>query len=219
VNIREGDHVRQGAVLAQLEDWNYRADLAAAQAKYAEATETMNHALAQNDGTLAGAERVKVDYFRAELARARERLDRTMIRAPFDGVVTTTQVQNSVGRRLMHGDTFAEIIDTSHVTVDVAVPEDDATLLRSGEHASIKLESFPLRTFQGDVAVVSPLGQLQADERVFVARVTVPNQDGAIRPGMQGHGKVSVGWHPAGYVFFRGSAMWLWGKLWSWFGW
>ena len=219
VNIREGDYVRQGAPLAGLEDWNYRSDLAAAQAKYAEATETMNRALAQNDGTVAGVERLHVDYFKAELARARERLDRTIIRAPFDGVVTTTQVQNSVGRRLMHGDTFAEIIDTSHVTVDVAVPEDDVTLLRSGEHASIKLETFPLRTFQGDVTVVSPLGQVQADERVFIARVNVPNQGGAIRPGMQGHGKVSVGWHPAGYVFFRGTAMWLWSKLWSWFGW
>jgi len=49
--------------------------------------------------------------------------------------------------------------------------------------------------------------------------VNVSNPDGAIRPGMQGQGKVSVGWHPAGYVLFRGSAMWLWGKLWSWLGW
>ncbi|HXM64647.1 MAG TPA: efflux RND transporter periplasmic adaptor subunit [Terriglobales bacterium] len=219
VYIREGDHVQRGTVLAELEDWNYRADLAAAEAKYAEATEAMNRALAQNDGTLAGEERAKVDYSRAELARARERQDRAIIRAPFDGVVTTTQVQNSVGRRLMHGDTFAEIIDTSHVTVDVAVPEDDATLLGSGEHASIKLESFPLRIFRGDATVISPQGQVESEQRVFIARVNVPNPDGAIRPGMQGQGKVSVGWHPAGYVLFRGSAMWLWGKLWSWFGW
>ena len=219
VYIREGDHVRQGAVLAELEDWNYRADLAAAEAKYVEAMATMNHALAQNDGTLAGTERGKVEYFNAELTRARERLERATIRAPFDGVVTTPQVQNSVGRRLMHGDTFAEIIETSQVTVDVAVPEDVATLLQRGERASVKLESFPLRTFRGDVTVVSPLSQVESEQRVFVARVNVSNRDGALRPGMQGHGKVSVGWHPAGYVLFRGSAMWLWGKIWSWFGW
>src|SRR5208282_5323331 len=107
------------------------ADLAAAEAKYSEAMATMNRALSQNDGTLAGTERVKVDYFKAELTRARERLDRTTLRAPFDGVVTTPQVQNSVGRRLVHGDTFAEVVETSHVTVDIAVPEDDASLLRS----------------------------------------------------------------------------------------
>lgn len=219
VYVREGDHVRQGATLAELEDWNYRADLAAAEAKYVEAMSTMNQALAQNDGTLAGTERVKVDYRKAELTRARERLERATIRAPFDGVLTTPQVQNSVGRRLMHGDTFAEIIETSFVTVDIAVPEDVATLLRSGERASVKLESFPLRTFRGDVTVVSPASQVESEQRVFVARVNVSNPDGALRPGMQGHGKVSVGWHPAGYVLFRGSAMWLWGKLWWWFGW
>ena len=219
VQVREGDHVRQGAVLAELEDWNYRADLATAEAKYGEAMATMNRALAQNDGTLAGNERVKLDYLRAELTRARERLDRTTIRAPFDGVVTTPQVQNSVGRRLMHGDTFAEIIEASQVTVDVAVPEDDVTLLERGERASVKLESFPLHIFRGDVTVISPQSQVESEQRVFIARVDVSNPDGTIRPGMQGHGKVSVGWHPAGYVLFRGSAMWLWGKLWSWFGW
>lgn len=219
VFVHEGDFVRQGAALAELEDWNYRADIAAAQAKYTEAMETMNRALAQNDDTLAGNERVKVDYFKAEIARARERMDRVTIRAPFDGVVTTPQVQNSAGRHLMQGDTFAEIIETSHVTVDVAVPEEDATLLQRGERASIKLESFPLRTFRGNVTVVSPTSEVQSDQRVFVARVNVPNQDGAIRPGMQGHGKVSIGRRPAGYVLFRGFAMWIWAKLWSWFGW
>jgi len=219
VYIREGDRVRQGAELAELEDWNYRADLAAAEAKYNESLATMNRALAQNDGTLAGTERVRVDYLKAEVMRARERLDRVTIRAPFDGVVTTPLVQNSVGRRLVHGDTFAEIVETSQVIVDVAVPEDVATLLRKGERSAIKLESFPLRTFRGDVIVVSPKSQVESEERVFVARVKVPNPDGAVRPGMQGQGKVSVGWHPAGYVLFRGSAMWLWGKLWSWFGW
>jgi RND family efflux transporter MFP subunit len=219
VHVREGDYVHQGAALADLEDWNYRADLAAAEAKYAEATATMNRALAQNDGTLAGTERMKVNYFKAEVARARELLDRTIIKAPFDGVVTTPQIQNSVGRRLQHGDTFAEIIETTPVTADVAVPEDDATLLRSGEAVSIKLESFPLQTFHGDVIVISPQSEIESDQRVFVARVKVANPDGAIRSGMQGRGKVSVGWHPAGYVFFRGFAMWFWGKLWSWFGW
>ena len=92
-------------------------------------------------------------------------------------------------------------------------------LLRNAERASIKLESFPLRTFRGDVTVISPQTQVESEQRFFMARVNVPNPDGMIRPGMQGHGKVSVGWHPAGYVLFRGSAMWLWGKLWSWLGW
>src|SRR5579862_839322 len=219
VRVREGQFVKRGSVLADLEDWDYRADLAAAEGKYEEAMATMNRALAQNDGTLAGNEQRKVDYLRAEVMRARERLDRASITTPIDGVVTTPSVESSVGRRLVHGDTFAEVIEVSPVTADVAISEQDAALLRTGEQASIKLESFPLQTFRGEVTVVSPQSQVQADRRFFVARVRVPNSDAAIRPGMQGQGKVSVGWHPAGYVLFRGTAMWVWGKLWSWFGW
>ncbi len=219
VYVHEGDRVKKNAALAELEDWNYRADAAAAQARYSEATEAMNRALAQNDGTRAGTERIKADYSKAELARALERLDRTTIRSPIDGIVITPHVENAVGRRLAQGDTFAEIVETSQVTIDVAVPEDDVALLQRGEHAAIKLESFPLRTFRGDVMVVSPQGQVESEHRVFAARVSLANEDGAIRPGMQGQGKVSVGWHPAGYVVFRGTAMWIWGKLWSWFGW
>jgi len=48
--------------------------------------------------------------------------------------------------------------------------------------------------------------------------VEVPNPDGIVRAGMQGRSKVSTGWHPAGYVLFRRTGMWFWGKLWSWFG-
>jgi len=219
VYVREGNYVKQGAILASLEDWNYRAEAAAAQAKFDEAAASMNHALSVNDGTQAGTERVKADYWRAELIRSRELLDRTAIRAPFDGIITTPQIENSAGRRLMPGDTLAELVQTAQVSVDVNIPESDAALLQSGERASIKLESFPVRTFHGIVTVVSPQGQVQSDKRFFVARVNVSNEGGRIRPGMQGLGKISVGWRPAGYVFFRGTAMWIWGKLWSWFGW
>ena len=72
VYVREGSYVKQGAVLASLEDWNYRAEAAAAQAKFDEAAASMNHALSVNDGTQAGTERVKADYWRAELTRSRE---------------------------------------------------------------------------------------------------------------------------------------------------
>jgi RND family efflux transporter MFP subunit len=219
VYVHEGEAVKQGAVLAELEDWNYRADLATAQAKYGEAATAVNRALSRNDGTQAGTEQVQAEYWKSELARAREQLDRTILRAPLDGVVTTPHVENFAGRRLAHGDTFAEIMDSSSLSVDVAVPEDDASLIRVGQRTSVKLESYPIRTFTGTVTVVAPRSEMASEKRVFFARVNMSNRDGTIRSGMQGQGKIAVGWHPAGYVFFRGTAMWLWTKLWYWFGW
>jgi len=54
---------------------------------------------------------------------------------------------------------------------------------------------------------------------VFQARVDLDNVDGSLRSGMQGRGKLSVGWRPFGYVLFRDFGVWIWSKLWSWFGW
>ena len=51
---REGERVQQGAVLAQMQDWDQTAEVARAQAKYNSAIEDMDRALAMNDGALAG---------------------------------------------------------------------------------------------------------------------------------------------------------------------
>ena len=219
VSVREGDTVKQGTVLASLADWQYRAELAAAQAKYETAVSRMNKALAANDGTEAGIESVQADYWKTEVARAQERLQKTLLRSPIDGVVATPHVEDWVGRDLKPGDAFAEVVDTSRAIVDVAVDQQDVSLLRPGGKASVKLEGFPTRTFRGEVTVVSPKSQLQGEENVFFARVSVPNDGGLIRAGMQGRSKIFAAWKPAGEVFFRRPGMWLWSKIWSWFGW
>jgi multidrug resistance efflux pump len=179
----------------------------------------MNRALAANDGSEAGVQRVQADFWKAEVERAKERLDRTHLRSPIDGVVSTPHVETMAGRKLDLGDTFAEVVNASSATVDVAVEETDVPLVKAGDYAALKLEGFPTEKFKGSVARVSPVSTTQGDKRVFYARVEIPNTNGTIRPGMQGTSKVTIGWRPAGYVFFRGIAMWSWSKLWYWFGW
>jgi multidrug efflux pump subunit AcrA (membrane-fusion protein) len=112
-----------------------------------------------------------------------------------------------------------DVVGTDQAIVDVAVPERDVTLLQAGDGASIKLESFPARTYRGTVSVVSPEAEVVGEDRVFYARIAVPNADGSLRPGMQGYAKVRAGFRPLGYVMFREIGAWAWAKLWTWFGW
>jgi RND family efflux transporter MFP subunit len=219
VNVREGDVVKRGTALASLEDWEYRSALAAAKAKYETAASQMNRALAGGDGTEAGMERAQADYWAAEVQRAQERLNKTIIRSPIEGVVATAQLENLVGHKLRQGESFIDIVDNSSALVDVALDQTDVALLRLGEKTRLKLDGFPTRTFLGQVAIVSPQGVLREDGPIFYARVSVPNPDGALRSGMQGRGKILTGWHPAGVVMFRNFGIWLWTKLWNWFGW
>jgi RND family efflux transporter MFP subunit len=219
VYVREGQHVQRGAVLADLEDWEYRTALAGAQAKYETANSEMNRALALNDGAEAGIQRALAAYWGSEVERGKERLEKTHLRALFDGWITTPHVEDFAGRHLAAGDNFAEIVDSSQATVDVAIDEQDVSLAHPGASGAVKLDSFPTRTFRGNVVVVSPKNQVEGDQRYFYARVNVPNGSGSMRPGMQGRGKISVGWRPVGYVLFRRPAMWIYSKFWSWLGW
>jgi len=219
VYVHEGESVKAGEVLAELNAWDFRSALAGAEAKYQTALLQVNHSLAGNDSGEAGVQRVQADYWRGEVDRAKNLLSKTQLRSPIDGVVSTPHVENLVGRRLQYGDTFAEVTDTSRALVDLAVDDADAGMLRAGLPAVIKLNSYALRTFHGDVQVVSPKGEVEHDNRVFFARVLLPNSDGAIRSGMEGQGKVRVAWRPAGYVLFRRPVIWIYSNLWSWFGW
>jgi RND family efflux transporter MFP subunit len=219
VNVREGDVVQQGAVLATLDDWQYRSELAAAQARYATALSQMDRALAANDGAEAGTLHAQADFAGAEVSRAQERLQKAQLRAPIAGSVATPHIEDMAGKSLNPGDAFAELVDNSQAAIDIAVDDIDAGLLKPGESASVKLEGLPSRTLHGEVAIVSPKGELQGNQRLFYARLLVPNPDGAVRAGMQGRGKVMTGWRPAGWVLFRSPALWLWAKVWSWFGW
>jgi len=219
VFVREGEHVQRGQVLAEMEGWNFRSALAAAESKYETALLEMNKALAANDGTEAGVRRVQADYWKAEMERAKQMVERAELRSPIDGVVATPHVEEFAGRKLEQGDSFAEVVDTSQAMVDVAVEDADAGLLKSGQRAVVKLNSYPMRTFHGEVAVRSPKGTMGHDGAVFYARVSVPNERGVIRAGMEGRGKVRVGWSPSGYVFFRRPFLWIYSKIWYWLGW
>ncbi|MGB2627009.1 MAG: GAF domain-containing protein [Candidatus Acidiferrum sp.] len=219
VFVREGQRVEKGEVLAELEGWDLRSNAAGAQAKYETALLQMNRALAANDGSEAGVYRVQADYWKAELERAKSALDKTQLRSPMDGLVATPHVEDFAGRKLQPEETFAEIVDPSMAIVDVAVDGADVGLLKQGQRAVVKLNSFPTRTFHGDVMVISPKGSLFHDAPVFYARVGLANPDGLVRPGMEGRSKIQVRWYPAGYVFFRRPYLWLYSKLWYWIGW
>lgn len=219
VYVHEGDRVTPGKPLAQMADWNQRAAVDTLQARYNTAMAQAAQSLVSNNPTLAGQRQLEATYLRGELTRATEELSRATLRAQIAGVVATPYVEDLAGRKLSLGDPIMELVSTESVSVDVAVPERDVSLLRVGDAARVKLESFPTRTFSGQVGVVSPASQVVGDDRSFYARISVPNADGRLRAGMQGYGKIRTGLRPLGYVLFRDPALWVWAKLWGWFGW
>ena len=195
VYVHEGERVSAGQVLAAMNDWQWRTDLAASEARYKEAMLVMQSDLARG-APQAGADRVHVEYLRSEAARARSRLDSAQLRSPITGIVVTPALQNAAGEHLDAGAPFAQVLDLSSAVVDIAVSQGNDT-----------------------VAVVSSEAQPGDGDRTFDVRIPLPNTDATLRAGMTGSGKIFIGFRPAGYVLLRRPALWIWQTLWNWIGW
>jgi RND family efflux transporter MFP subunit len=218
VFAQEGQRVTAGQVLGVMNDWQWRMDLAASEAHYHAALLTMQSDLARGVAQ-AGADRAQAEFLRAEAERARTRVDNAQLRSPITGIVVTPFLQDAAGEHLDAGGTFAQVLDLSSAVIDVAVPQRDAALLAPGESTAIKLDSYPQRSWHGQVSVISPLSQPADGDRVFTARVSLANDDATLRTGMTGRAKIFIGYRSAGYVLLRRPSLWLWQTLWNWIGW
>jgi multidrug resistance efflux pump len=218
VLAREGERVTAGQVLGGMEDWAWKADLASAQSKYQAVALAMEGDLEERSPR-AGQDRAEADYLQAELHHAQLRLSNAELRSPIDGIVITPDLQNAAGEHLDAGAPFAQVLDLSSAVVNVAIDATNVPLVQPGQTVSIKFNSFPARTFHGQVSIVSPEAQATDGQRVFYARIPLDNQSAALRAGMEGRAKIFDGYHSAGYVLLRRPALWVWETVWNWIGW
>lgn len=218
VTAYEGERVRQGQLLGTMDTWEWKANLASAQAKYQATALALQNDLAAGSPK-AGQDRAEAEYLRAKVHFAELQLANAELRSPIDGIVLTPQLQNAAGEHLDAGASFAKVLDVSNVVVNVAVDDADIPLVRPGQWVAIKFDSFPARTWHGKIAIVSPEAHLQNGERVFYARVFLDNPNAELRAGMEGHAKIWDGFHSAGYVLLRRPALWIWETFWNLIGW
>lgn len=96
-----------------------------------------------------------VQQAQAALDRARLNLSYTVIAAPSDGVVTRVE-QLQVGSYINASAPVFALVSTGDLWVEANFKEDQLTHMRVGEKATVKVDSYPGKVFEGKVASVSP---------------------------------------------------------------
>ncbi len=185
VNFEDGDFVEAGTILVELSNEEEEAQLAEARANLDEAQRQLARLKDLDEQGIAATSDVDEARAGAEAAEARlnsviARLDDRLIRAPFSGMLGFREV--SPGTLLMSGDAVTTLDDVSQIKLDFTVPETILNLMKPGGKIIARSASWGDREFMGIVRAVG--SRVDPVTRAVVVRALIPNEDGALRPGM-----------------------------------
>jgi len=185
IHFRDGEPVRRGEVLVELDAAVQRAELQQARANLtlAEAdfsrTQDLFGRKFVSRSSLDDA-RAKLEVARAGVALAQARLARMQIRAPFDGVVGIRSV--SPGDFVKDGDVLINLEDIATLKLDFRLPELYLDRVRSGQTLELSSDVLPGELFAATVEAIDPL--VDAEGRAVRLRASLPNPDMRLRPGV-----------------------------------
>lgn len=187
-----GDPVKRGQVVAEI----YSPELFSAQQEYLIARQQIGTA----DGTaLIMAAKAKLqllgmsDTDIAALARRGTAHRNVVVAAPASGVIDTLSVRQ--GGYITPQTSLMQIANLSRVWVDVALYTYQLPWVRIGNLVHIRLPAYPGRDWEGHLDFLYPT--LDPKSRTVTARLSFPNPDGVLRPGMYSDATILASPHEA----------------------
>jgi putative peptide zinc metalloprotease protein len=228
VYVKQGDTVKTGQLLAILQNPEIAADADSLRHQLALASSQLRNGQDRSDYDSAASAVRDRNRLQQELAVAEKRAAALEIRAPIDGVIATTDVEQKPGAFLAAGDELAQIVDRSTMKARILVRDWDLQDVQQGATVRVKVVPFPYRTYSGRVdriypasAVDRPVTQTENLERLgqqltnyFAVDMELINSDGSLREGMTGTAKVSG--KRASLAWQASRAVWRWARSQAW---
>lgn len=185
VRFDEGDLVRRGDVLVQLDNAELRAALEEAQATLADSESQFKRSrelYAQQALSVSQLELLEATLkaSRARVNAAQARLADTVIRAGFDGRTGFRRV--SVGGLVSPTTVITTLDDTAVIKLDFTVPETYFFVLKKNLDVNAVSVGLPNRIFTGKVTNID--SRVDPVTRSITVRAAIDNKDGALQPGM-----------------------------------
>ncbi len=206
VGPREGDYVKKGQKIAEVDPLDYRLGAAAAAAELDKAKVGLRRAeeeygrmkrlydsksLAPNDfekfQASLDAAKEQVRQAKANDGLAKKRLSDATLVAPIDGYVDMRGIEP--GETAAPGKPVFRIVRLDPIEVNVGVPETDLHLVRVGQKAVVTLPALPGQSFEGKIRIIN----VGADPgtRTYMARIVLPNPKHVLKVGMVAEARIA----------------------------
>jgi membrane fusion protein, multidrug efflux system len=185
VLVAEGDHVKEGDIIAMIEEDDYRINLDRTQAAYnlAKADFKRDQSI-HTKGMIPTADldtkETRVQTTKADLENAQLQYSRCTITAPMDGIIQTLDAK--VGLLLSVADPVAEILKIDRLKAVIGIPESDVNAVRKLDTVAVTIQALGNEKILARKCFLSPAPETIA--RLYNLELEIDNSDGRILPGM-----------------------------------
>ncbi len=185
IATQSGHQVKQGDLIAELDDQADEALLNALQAAYQLAQSTYQRMLdVRQYGAVSDQD---VDETHAKMLSAQSGLQHQQIliaqkklKAPFDGVLGSFEYSN--GAYLSAGSPLVELVQEAPLLVEYSLPASTRPALEIGQTVNVESSAYPNKIFQGILSFVSP--DVTQSTGTLLLQAKIPNEDYLLLPGM-----------------------------------
>jgi RND family efflux transporter MFP subunit len=214
--VRAGDSVRAGQPMARLDERDFQLERARWGAELEQLKRKYQVAMAQADLSTMGVLGAQIAQSEAQLALAQEKLARATVVAPFDGLIVSGDLSQSIGMPVEQGALLFEVAPLDGYRVILQVDDRDIARVALGQPGELVLSSLPDQAMPFTVSAVTPVATQVDGRNVFRVEAIVDGQVARLRPGMEGIGKVVVGERSVIWVWTHRFFDWARLALWNW---
>jgi RND family efflux transporter MFP subunit len=214
--LRAGDVVRQGDVLATLDDREYQLERARWQSQEDQSQRQYHEALGNGNASQAQIFAAQVAQARAQVALLDEQIARTKITAPVDGIIVTGDLSQSLGVPVQRGQVLFEIAPLDSYRVILQVDERDIADVTTEQRGQLVLSGSPNDPLPFQVYRITPVSTASEGRNYFRVEAKLTSGQERLRPGMEGVGKIEVDQRLLVWIWTHQPIDWLRLKIWNW---
>jgi Barrel-sandwich domain of CusB or HlyD membrane-fusion len=219
--VRPSDQVKANQVLAELADDDLKLEQQKWQSEVAQYESAYGAALAGSDRFQMVVNQSKRDEANSQLVLIEQKLKRTKITAPFDGVIISGDLKQSLGSPVQKGDVLMTISPIGQFRLIAEVDERDITYVKANQTGTLALVSLPDVKTNFTVKSITPVANTKDGRNFFEVEGSLDaNANKAnlerLSPGLEGVVKIKIGEKPAIWLLTHRIIDWLRITLWSW---
>jgi len=212
--VRAGDLVSKEQLLGAMEDKTLKLEQQKWSSQKLQYAREYRNALAEHNRSQSTILSAKIQQANAQLELVNAQLARTQITAPFDGVIVSGDLSQSLGSPVERGDVLFEVAPLDDYRLVLNIKENDIHHIKTGQQGKLRLTGLPGKPLDFVVDKITPVAEASDGSNSFRVEARLEETPQQLLPGMEGIGKVDIGQRNLFWIWTHSLADWL--RLWAW---